>query len=210
MHAPGQDDRQLSLDLKGGYAMGTARRLRRTGKRMHLQKAFFAILPEPDERELIGPVLRRHCDAANIFSGRRPDRIWHISLAGVAQADTIPDEVFEQAAALAGRVAMPAFDVAFDRLTSFGMGAGVRPLVIEGGEGLDGVRLLQGRLIDAVFRTESSAKPFNPHLTLAYSRTHVTPTPIPPVRWRARSFVLVQSFVGQTRYAIRGQWPLSG
>ncbi|MDB5430601.1 MAG: 2-5 ligase [Caulobacter sp.] len=214
MAQPSQDERQLSLDLRGGYTAGAPRRRRRKGDPPAGQRAFFALMPDDRDRLRIAPDIHCLCDTAGIFNGRRPDEIWHISLAGIMAADTIPDSLFEQAGELVKAVTMPAFDVAFDRIVTFGKGrgGGPQPVVLLGQDGVMGVRLLQQQIVDALMRGAEprSARTFEPHMTVAYSRTTVEERAITPIRWRAASLVLVQSFVGQTRYAIRGRWPLKG
>ena len=208
------DERQLSLDLRGGYAAGAPRRRRRTGEPPPGQRAFFALMPDEGDRRRIAVSIHRLCDTAGVFNGRRPDEIWHISLAGIMAADSIPDSLFEQAGELARAVTMPAFDVAFDRVTTFGAGkgGGPQPIVLLGQDGVTGVRLLQQQIVDALLggKEPRSARTFEPHMTLAYSRTTVVEKLIKPVRWRATSLILIQSFVGQTRYSVRGRWPLRG
>jgi 2'-5' RNA ligase len=45
-------------------------------------------------------------------------------------------------------------------------------------------------------------------MTLLYADKFVDKQPVEPVRWTARDFVLIQSFVGQGRHQVMARWPL--
>jgi 2'-5' RNA ligase len=49
---------------------------------------------------------------------------------------------------------------------------------------------------------------FTPHLTLLYDKRRLPLQPVQPLRWLVREFVLVRSYLGQTRYQMEGCWAL--
>lgn len=52
------------------------------------------------------------------------------------------------------------------------------------------------------------ARAFAPHVTLGRrAQTSLAPAAFPPLHWRVRGFVLVQSVLGTGRYDVLGRWP---
>lgn len=49
---------------------------------------------------------------------------------------------------------------------------------------------------------------FNPHVTLAYGHGAGPTLHIPPIGWAPDEVVLIESWVGRTRYRVLGRWPL--
>lgn len=203
---------QFLLDLGGPDSVARSRRRRNASRRiLPAQRAFFAVMPEPDEVGGLTPRVTGVCDNAGVHGGRLAPERWHMSLFGIDEGDEIADDVFAFGDTLAAKVSMPAFDLMFDRATSFGppQVEAKMPFVLRGDEGVEGARILHDQLLDSLLQGGPRMS-FEPHMTLAYSWSHVPEHVVPPVRWRAKSFVLIQSFVGETRYVIRGRWPLNG
>lgn len=157
---------------------------------------FFAVLLDPEQRACVGP---RRDDLCRRYRqwGKRPDHVLHVTLLGVEEGRLVG------ALAAAAKVTMPVFRARFDRAMKFGAG---RAYVITGGDDVEGFRMLRADLASHLpWRMPES---FTPHLTLAYSSNPAAEHWIDPVDFWVRDFVLVESFVGQTRYEIRGRWPL--
>jgi 2'-5' RNA ligase len=125
-----------------------------------------------------------------------------VSLLGLG-AQPSPDEI-EAARAAAGRIRMPPFRVAFNRLGTWGRGGGVRPIVLWGDEGVIGVEWLHAALRAALRRGPPAA--FCPHMTLARERAELAERFVEPIDWWAQAFVLVRSGGGRTE--VLGRWPL--
>jgi RNA 2',3'-cyclic 3'-phosphodiesterase len=52
---------------------------------------------------------------------------------------------------------------------------------------------------------------FTPHITLAYARRELSgATPVTPIVWQVRHFVLIHNVVGKGNYQLLGRWPLIG
>ena len=49
---------------------------------------------------------------------------------------------------------------------------------------------------------------FTPHMTLLYDQRRLPLQPVQPLRWHVGEFLLVRSFLGQTRYQLEGRWQL--
>ena len=97
---------------------------------------------------------------------------------------------------------MPPFNVHFDRIISFANKDNNNPLVLLGGGDQSALQEFYGLLGDAL-RTagfKRIQKSFTPHMTLLYDSRLVPETPVPPVVWTVRNFVLVHSPYGQSRH----------
>ncbi|MBM3533030.1 MAG: 2'-5' RNA ligase [Alphaproteobacteria bacterium] len=138
----------------------------------------------------------------------RPRSLLHVSLCSLGEYNGLPQSLVERAMAAAASVAMPPFEVAFDRVMSF-----KTYLVLTGEEGVGGVRRLEqalGKALEAG-RVREPNRHFMPHITLIYDRTVVPPQRLRrAVRWRVEEFVLIHSLVGQTRHIVLKTFPLSG
>ena len=142
----------------------------------------------------------------------RPFDHLHISLPCLK---SLPDELSE-VIQLADHVckepahATAPFEITFDRVFSFRGKEWQQPLVLAGGT--DGNAELKAfhRLLTAKFSNRSAADPkFTPHMTLLYDR-EINEEPISPVSWKVSEVVLVQSYVGATKYDRIAQWKLGG
>lgn len=175
---------------------------------------FFAVLPEPAAARRI-VALAEKLRRQHALRGRalRPERL-HISLCSLGSVDRSrepPRGVISGAGRAASGIGVPAFDVTFDSVCSFGRGQGERPLVLYGDAGLASLHaLLQAldeRLRDEGFAAGARSK-FTPHITLLYDEGVVAPQAVDPIAWTVREFVLIRSLVGRSEYRFLGRWPL--
>ncbi len=85
------------------------------------------------------------------------------------------------------------------------------PYVLTGGAGLDRLREFRKEL-GWTLADQLGLKiitSFTPHLTVLYDAKSIPKHPIAPVKWTATEFVLIRSFVRESRYEIQGRWELS-
>ncbi|HRO11592.1 2'-5' RNA ligase family protein [Amaricoccus sp.] len=134
----------------------------------------------------------------------------HVSLFGLAPARPLAKLVAAAGAAIDPR--WPAFDLAFDRMASFGRRSN-RPLVVFGDDGSGGLLDFAEALGDAL-EEAGLARPlplaWTPHMTLLYDRVPLPEQAIAPIGWRVREIVLLRSLVGRGRHVLLGRWPLAG
>jgi 2'-5' RNA ligase len=178
---------------------------------------FFAINPDA------GAALdaeRTTCllQAKNRLTGASPPpEMLHVSLLGIGRRPELRQEVVEAACLAATAVAMPPFEVAFDRAGSFSRVESLNqeskwPLVLFGGDGVIGVEMLQRVLISELNKVGFNFKKhsYEPHMTLLYDRRRVTAQFIAPVRWSVREFVLIHGLHGHARHIRLARWKLPG
>ena len=170
---------------------------------------FFAVRPDADDAVRLD-ALGADLMASHGVSGKRtgPERL-HVTLDLVGHDDLAPN-LMDAACRAADAVRLPAFDVRFDAVLSFD--APSAPFVLVGGTGLDAMRALRVELACAL--ADQGFKlplPYEPHMTLCYDPRHrVTRTAIAPVVFRASTFSLVRSHIGQSRHEVMRSWPLGG
>ena len=188
-------DAQLSLGL---------------GEAKPSERLFFAVMPDANTAALIGArtielIAREHLRAQPLAHERL-----HVTLHHLGDYAGLPPSLLTRARAAADRVRMDAFEVRFDRIGSFGGRQRQLPCVLRGEDGVKGLfrlqRMLARRLAEQGIIGDSR---FTPHLTLLYTDTVLATQRSEAVRWCAHEFVLIRSFLGQTRYQIEGRWPLA-
>ena len=169
---------------------------------------FFAIVPGTLARASIGAVTQ---DLRNkhALTGKPLAERLHVSLHGIGEYPSFPDEIAARAIEAAASVAMAPFEVTFDRAMSFAGKAGQLPLVLVG-EATDGVAALQQALGGVLAKAGLAARRSTPHLTLLYDVRRVEEQPVAPIGWTVREFVLVHSLLGRGLYKSLGRWPLRG
>jgi 2'-5' RNA ligase len=175
---------------------------------------FFAILLGNSVGARAGE-LTRHLSAQHRFKGRsRPAELLHISLCSVGEYEgVIPQGIVDDARECAATVTFPPFDVAFNRVVSFGGKAGAYPLVLLGSAGITKLIELRRELFVAVKKKGIGRKEkenFEPHVTLLYDELRIDPHPVEPLAWTVHEFALVDSLVGRSEYKSLGTWPLRG
>jgi 2'-5' RNA ligase len=163
---------------------------------------FFAVQPAAEERARIGDLI------ASLRIGGVPMRLdrLHITALSLVLNDALPAGLAQEAAAIAASIRMPAFRVIFDRLVG-----GNRSALLLPSEPLEALRMFRERLGFALMRAgiafEQSGR-FNPHVTLLYGGQPMPEIEIEPISWLVEDFVLIDSFVGETKHVEVGRWPL--
>ena len=180
-------------------------------------RLFFALFPSEDAIPHIVKTSQQLRDEHGLTGKSLVNDRLHVTLHHVGDyAGGLPNGVVEASQAVAATIAMPPFEVTFDRAMSFAGSPRNKPFVLRGDEGRAGglaaLMAFQKSFYLAMCRAglqgpRANAK-FAPHVTLMYDSQGVAEQAIEPVCWSAHDFVLVHSLLGQTRHVHLGRWPL--
>lgn len=169
---------------------------------------FFALFPDEAAAEKLARTAQQLC-IRHRLGGRAfaPER-FHVSLLGFGAHAGLPQDLVAAAAEVAQTMALPPFDVTFDRAVSF-LGKS-RPLVLCSEDDVAELITLQRALGGEIHkRGLGRAKPqYTPHVTLLYDERAIEDHAIEPVCWTVREFVLVHSLRGLSQHIPLGRWPL--
>ena len=179
-------------------------------------RLFFALFPSDEAIPQIVKTSQQLRDAHGLTGKSLSNDRLHVTLHHVGDyAGGLPVGVVEAAQEVASTIAMPAFDVTFDRAMSFAGSPRNKPFVLRGNErhdgGLAALMAFQKAFYLAMCRAgfqgpRANAK-FAPHVTLMYDDQGIPEQAVEPVSWTAHDFVLVHSLLGQTRHINLGRWP---
>lgn len=172
------------------------------------ERLFFAVMPDPSTAARIVELATALCDEHGL-TGKllQRDRL-HVTLHHLGDYAGVPPGLLARAQQAAARLRLPAFEVCFDQVGSFA-GNRQHPFVLRGESGVERLHALQqelGRCLQGIGNKPGHA--FTPHVTLLYDRRRLPLQPVQPLRWHVGEFVLIRSFLGQTRYQLEGRWPL--
>ncbi|SDR56968.1 2'-5' RNA ligase [Rhizobiales bacterium GAS191] len=174
---------------------------------------FFAIFPDMRVAAHIAEVVL-HLRGAHGLTGRPLEtERFHVSLLSLGEHAGLPQDIVAAAGEAASAVAMPPFEVAFNRAVSFGRGANDLPFVLRGGDGVAALTAFHQALGIAMKKAGLGrwvSPHYTPHLTLLYDDRSVAEQAVETIGWTAREFVLVHSLLGRRRYFPLGRWPLRG
>ena len=183
----------------------------------HTERMFIAIRPDAPTAqriEALAQALRR----THGLKGRSlgPER-FHVTLHLIGDfAGGVPPSVIEAALHAARPVADVAspFHAAFDHVASFRRKRRSMPLVLLGGDGVEGVAQLQQSLLAALVEAGLVSGPvdarYTPHLSLLYDDLPLAPQPIDPLAWKVSELLLVRSLLGQSRHEVLARLALRG
>ncbi|MFM9923700.1 2'-5' RNA ligase family protein [Variovorax sp. H27-G14] len=131
----------------------------------------------------------------------------HVTLFDLGDYAQVPADKVAQARNAAASVALPAFDIVFEKAMSYPKGALV--LCADAEENIAALKAFRQRLGEAL--ADSGLKPpraFTPHMTVAYARRKLEKHALEePLRWTAGSLVLIDSHVGEGVHEVLGRWP---
>lgn len=172
---------------------------------------FFALMPHQAAANDIRHTTDRLRAEMHLLGSPRPIELFHVSLSGI-DADAWPLGALIAAARRAGdMVDGVSFLVSLDSVMSFVV-RGQHALVLACGEDLPKIAALRRRIdlsLKMAGLTPGRPAGATPHVTTLYGGEPVPRIGLDqPIRWTAMDFVLVQSFVGRSRYDILGRWPL--
>lgn len=187
-------DAQLSLGL---------------GEEKPSERLFFAVMPDAGTAAAIGALTRELAGREHLRGKPLAEERLHVTLHHLGDYAGLPPSLLARARAAAERLRMPAFEVRFDRVGTFGGRGRQLPCVLRGEEGVKGLFQLQRALARRMAEQGITGDTrFTPHLTLCYSDAALPLQRIEPVQWRVQELVLIRSFLGQTRYQLEGRWAL--
>ena len=179
-------------------------------------RLFFALFPSEEAIPQIVKVSQQLRDEHGLTGKSFSNDRLHVTLHHVGDyAGGLPNGLVEAAQNVASTIAMPVFDVTFDRAMSFAGRPKNKPFVLRGNErndgGLSALMAFQKMFYLAMCCVglqgpRANAK-FAPHVTLMYDDEAVPEQAVEPVSWSAHDFVLVHSLFGQTRHIHLGRWP---
>jgi len=130
----------------------------------------------------------------------------HVSLFPLGRWDKIPPDLVEIALTHVQAIAGRPFLFNFDLLTSFPKKNGYCAVLASTHDPFE-IYNLQRKFVSR-FEGIVRAGNLTPHMTLLYTDTFVERQAIAAIRWQAKEFVLIHSFVGEGRQEILGRWPL--
>ena len=174
-----------------------------------MHRLFFALWPDATLRRGIAEVAEAH-PAIRAAGGRAEaaDR-YHLTVQFLGDFRALAPAMLDALGAAATDVAaLPPFELLLDSIGSFSAGR-----VLWMGCQAPPPRLVQvhrelGEALAAADVAAKEAPTFIPHVTLRRHARGPVEQAIPPLRWRARDFVLIDSTAGE--YRIIGRWPLAG
>ena len=182
------------------------------GRARELHRLFFALWPDDAVRDRVAAA------ASALRESHAPRGRWinphryHLTLQFLGDSDRVREDVATAAMRAAASVQVPPFDLVLDIAGSFRnrsvpwwLGCAAAPPALQTLWTSLGAALLR-----AGVRVESG-KALVPHVTVLRDAHPMLPqTPIAPVPWPVRDFVLVHSVLGrQSAYHLLGRWPLS-
>jgi RNA 2',3'-cyclic 3'-phosphodiesterase len=176
-------------------------------------RLFFAIFPDADAAARIAQLaLQLRGEHGRHGTPLKQER-FHVTLHHLGDYAGLQQCIVAMASQAAAAVALPPFDLAFDRAASFCCTPRNRPFVLRGGDGVAAVTALQRALGMEMTKAGLGrwAKPaYTPHFTLLYDDRCVAEQAAPTIGWTAHEFVLVLSLIGQARHVPLARWPLRG
>jgi 2'-5' RNA ligase len=181
-------------------------------ERASWHEVFLALYPPSEAVDQIAR-LTDQLFQADVLRGRRaPRERLHITLARLGGYPDLPWRRIIQAREALANLQRPSFVLVLDRIMGFKNGAGQRPCVLTGDDGLVGVFMLRDAVGEALTKAGLSLghkRGALPHLTLSREAELTPEAFIDPVSWRAQEFCLVDSPQGEGRHNILDRWPLA-
>lgn len=174
-------------------------------------RLFFALVPDPDTAARIARLAHRlrreHGLKGRVIATER----FHVTLHHLGDHAGLPEDLIATARTAAASVAMPPFEVVFDRVGSFSRKLGNRPLVLRGDDGVVALKTFQQALGLAMTKAglgRWAESQYTPHVTLLYDDRAVDEQIVETIVWTAREFILMHSLLGRTRHVPLARWPL--
>jgi RNA 2',3'-cyclic 3'-phosphodiesterase len=172
---------------------------------------FLALFPDAATAARIADLTRQLRDKYALTGRPHAAERLHVSLHGIGEYASFPNEVASRVIEAAAAIAMRPFDIGFDRVMSFSGKPGQLPFVLRG-EAVAELIAFQ-KILGAAMQKAGLGRAkahYAPHMTLLYDTRRVDEQPIETIRWTAREFVLVHSLLGRGVYKSLGRWPLRG
>lgn len=176
---------------------------------------FFALQPDEEAKAEIIRIGERFVKSHRLGGASVDIDRLHITLTPIGKPDRLRQPLEGALLAAAENVRMKAFDVTLDSAMRFSNASadGRFPFVLcadaPSTQATLNLRkaLAQAQYAQGLFVPGVSS--YMPHVTLLYGHgVEAIEQPIPPISWRAREFMLIRSFFGQSRHEVMGRWPL--
>ncbi len=178
------------------------------GSDIPTERLFFAVLPDPLTAERVAELAEGLRDEHGLEGRPLDTERLHITLHHIGDYAGLPPSLLARVRQAASRVRAPEFEVCFDQVGSFA-GNHQNPFVLQSEYGAELLGDLHAELARCLQSVGSKPNPrFTPHMTLLYDRRRMPVQPVQPLRWFVREFVLIRSFLGQSRYQLEGRWQL--
>lgn len=184
--------------------------LERSASHGDVHRLFFALWPDDAVRAQMAEAARRlrarYAPRGRWLGGHR----YHLTLQFLGDFDRLREDLVDDACRAAASVRSAAFDLPMDRAGSF-RGSRVWWLGCE--HTPDGLRGLWSALGLALAKGHVSTRAshtLTPHVTLLRDAVEtLSDTPIEPIVWPVREFVLIHSQLGsRNAYDVLQRWPL--
>jgi 2'-5' RNA ligase len=176
---------------------------------------FFALLPDEEAKAEIIRIGERFVKSHRLGgSSVDIDRL-HVTLTPIGKPDRLRQPLEGALLAAADNVRVTEFDVTLDSAMRFSNAGtdGRFPFVLcADAPTVETALTLRKALAHAQYAQGlfvPGVSSYMPHVTLLYGQgLEAIEQPIPPIRWRAREFVLIRSFFGQSKHEVMGRWSL--
>ncbi|MCO5979210.1 2'-5' RNA ligase family protein [Ideonella oryzae] len=177
-------------------------------------RLFFALQPTDAACAQIAALSQRLRESHGLNSKPiAPERL-HITLHHLGDHAGVPADVVEAAGRAAARVVCAPFDVVLDHAMSFRIRRDKAPFVLRTAASHEAAVLDFQRQLGQSMALEGLGHSvdvrFTPHVTLTYAPRELPESPVEPVQWTVREFVLIHSLLGRTQHRVLARWPLSG
>lgn len=175
-------------------------------------RLFLAILPDAAGARRIAALAEGLRAEFGLRARALPAERLHLTLHYFGEFAGVPAALVAAVDGVMRGLAAPGFEVVFDRVASFGGGAGRKPWVLLGGTEANGpLQALQQRsgrrLAEAGLALPGQGR-FRPHVTLLYDGALPQRT-IDPVVLAVHEVALVDSLVGRGQHRVLRRWPLA-
>jgi len=175
-------------------------------------RLFFAIFPDADAAARIAQLAWRLRGEHGLKGEPLKTKRFHVTLHHLGDFAGLPQEVVTRASEAAAAVAMPPFEITFNRAMSFFGRPDERPFVLRGADGVAALKFFQLALGSAMEKTGlkvgKAKSNYTPHVTLLYDDLLVAEQAVETVGWTAHEFVLVHSLLGQGVHVPLARWTL--
>jgi RNA 2',3'-cyclic 3'-phosphodiesterase len=174
-------------------------------------RLFFAIFPDAAAAARIAKLAQNLRGEHGLKGKLLETQRLHVTLHHLGDYAGLPRDIVAASVEAAATVAMPPFEVSFDRALSFPDRPAHRPFVLRGGDGALASlqRTLGAALGKAGLAARRAEPPYTPHVTLLYDDSLVAERPVETVAWTVFEFVLVHSLLGRNLYVPLARWPLA-
>jgi len=175
-------------------------------------RLFFAIFPDADTAAQLAKLARHLRGEQGLTGAPLATERFHVTLHHLGDFVGVPRDIVARAGEAAAAVAMPPFEITFNRAMSFSGRPDKRPFVLLGGDGVAALAAFQRALGTAMEKTglkvSKTDSNYTPHVTLLYDDRLVAEQTVETIRWTAHEFVLVHSLLGQGVHVPLARWTL--